>query len=55
MHTIMSYYPIPNIGKAGMIRSMDGIIFSSASDLKMGYYHIKLDADAQKLCTILFP
>jgi hypothetical protein len=21
----------------------------------MGYYHIKLDADAQKLCTIVFP
>jgi hypothetical protein len=24
-------------------------------DLNMGYYHIKLDADAQKLCTIVFP
>jgi hypothetical protein len=23
--------------------------------LNMGYYHIKLDADAQKLCTIVFP
>jgi hypothetical protein len=23
--------------------------------LKYGYYHIKLDDDAQKLCTILFP
>jgi hypothetical protein len=21
----------------------------------MGYYHIKLDADAQRLCTIIFP
>jgi hypothetical protein len=21
----------------------------------MSYYHIKLDADAQKLCTIIFP
>jgi hypothetical protein len=21
----------------------------------MGYYHIKLDADAQKLCTIVYP
>jgi hypothetical protein len=21
----------------------------------MGYYHIKLDADAQKLCTVVFP
>jgi hypothetical protein len=23
--------------------------------LNMGYYHIKLDADAQKLCTTLVP
>jgi hypothetical protein len=26
-----------------------------ALDLNMGYYHIKLDADAQRLCTIIFP
>jgi hypothetical protein len=38
-----------------MIRSMEGFIFASALDLNMGYYHIKLNADAQKLCTILFP
>jgi hypothetical protein len=30
-------------------------IFSSALDFNMSYYHIKLDADAQKLCTIVFP
>jgi hypothetical protein len=39
-----------------MIRSMKGFtFFASALDLNMGYYHIKLDADAQKLCTIVFP
>jgi hypothetical protein len=38
-----------------MIRSMEGFIFASALDLNMGYYHIKLDADAQKLCTMVFP
>jgi hypothetical protein len=32
-----------------------GFTFASALDLNMGYYHIKLDADAQKLCTIVFP
>jgi hypothetical protein len=37
-----------------MIRSMEGFNFASALNLNMGYYHIKLDADAQKLCTILF-
>jgi hypothetical protein len=38
-----------------MIRSMEGSTFASALDLNMGYYHIKLDADAQKLYTIVFP
>jgi hypothetical protein len=36
---------------------MEGFTFASALDLNMGtiYYHIKPDADAQKLCTIVFP
>jgi hypothetical protein len=38
-----------------MIRSMEGFTFASALDLNMRYYHIKLDADAQELCTIVFP
>jgi hypothetical protein len=38
-----------------MIRSMEGFTFASALDLNMGYYHIKLDSDAQKLCKIVFP
>jgi hypothetical protein len=48
-------FPIAKIGD--MIRSMEGFTFASALDLNMGYYHIKLDheADAQKLCSIVFP
>jgi hypothetical protein len=38
-----------------MIRSMERFIFASTLDLNMGYHQIKLDADAQKLCTIVFP
>jgi hypothetical protein len=38
-----------------MIRSMEEFTFASVLDLNMGYYHIKLDADTQKLCTIVFP
>jgi hypothetical protein len=38
-----------------MIRSMEGFALASALELNMGYYHIKLDSDAQKLCTIVFP
>jgi hypothetical protein len=48
-------FPIPKIGKSDMIRSMEGFTFASALDLNMGYYHIKLDADAQELFTIVFP
>jgi hypothetical protein len=48
-------FPIPKIGKADMMRSMEGFTYASALDLNMSYYHIKLDADAQKLCTIVFP
>jgi hypothetical protein len=40
-----------------MISSMEGFSFASALDLNMGYYHIRLeyDADVQKLCEIVFP
>jgi hypothetical protein len=48
-------FPIPRIGEGDMIRSMEVFTFASALDLNMGYYHIKLDADAQNLCTIVFP
>jgi hypothetical protein len=34
---------------------MEAFTFASALDLNMDYYHIKLDADAQNLCTIVFP
>jgi hypothetical protein len=43
-------FTIPKIGD--MIHSMEVFTFASALDLNMGYYHIKLDADAQKLSNI---
>jgi hypothetical protein len=46
-------FSIPKIGD--MIHSIERVTFSTAIDLNMGYYHIKLDADAQKLCKIVFP
>jgi hypothetical protein len=42
----------PKIGN--MIRSMEGFTFATALDLNMCYYHITLDTDTQKLCTIIF-
>jgi hypothetical protein len=46
-------FPIPKI--VDVIRSIEGFTFASVLDLNMGYYHIKLDADAQNLCSIVFP
>jgi hypothetical protein len=37
-----------------MIVSMEGFTFATALDFNMSYYHIKIDADAQKLSTIVF-
>ncbi len=34
---------------------LEGFQYASSLDLNVGYYHIKLDADARKLCTIVFP
>jgi hypothetical protein len=47
-------FPIPKIGD--MIRSIEEFNFATASDLNIGYCHIKLDSDAddQKLCSIVF-
>jgi hypothetical protein len=47
-------YPIPKIENRDKIRSIEGVSFASALDLNMGYYQIKLDADAQKICAIVF-
>ena len=30
-------------------------MFATALDLNMGYYTIRLDPDASKICTIIFP
>jgi hypothetical protein len=35
-------FPIPKIGQADMIRSMERFTSASALDLNIGYYHIKL-------------
>jgi hypothetical protein len=37
-----------------MIRSMEWFSFASALDLNMDYYHIKINADSQNLCIIVF-
>jgi hypothetical protein len=55
LNSLLQRHPfsIPRIGD--IIRSMEGFTFTMALDINMGYYHIKLDPDAQRSCTIIFP
>ena len=46
-------YPIPKI--QDMLQKLEGFQFASSIDLNMGYYTIKLNPDAQKICTIILP
>jgi hypothetical protein len=34
---------------------MEAFNFSTALEFNMGYFNIKLDADAQTLCAVVFP
>jgi hypothetical protein len=46
-------YPIPKIHN--LLLQLEGFQYASSLDLNMGYYHIKLNPDARKLCTIVLP
>ena len=45
-------YPLPIIQK--ILQELLGFMFATALDLNMGYYTIKLDPDASRICTIIF-
>lgn len=46
-------YPVPNI--KDMLLNLEGFQYATALDLNMGYYHVRLDPDSRKLCTIILP
>jgi hypothetical protein len=46
-------FPILKISMA--LQELKGFTFATALDLNMGYYTIRLDPDASKICTIIFP
>jgi hypothetical protein len=46
-------FPLPKI--SDLLRKLSGFKYATAIDLSMGYYHIPLDLEAQKLCTNLLP
>jgi hypothetical protein len=46
-------YPIPKIST--ILQELEGFTYATALDLNMGYYTIRLDLTASKMCTIIFP
>ncbi len=46
-------FPIPKISV--VLQELEGLTFATALDLNMGYYNIRLDPNAYKICTIIFP
>ena len=46
-------YPLPKICK--ILQELTGLSYATALYLKMGYYTIRLNPDAQRLCTIITP
>ncbi len=45
-------YPIPKIST--ILQELEGFTYATALDLNMGYYTIRLDPTAYKMCTIIF-
>ena len=52
-HLIRTPYPLPKV--KDMLEDCEGFTYATALDLNMGYYTIRLDPTAQKVCTIIFP
>ena len=46
-------YLIPKIST--VFQEMEAFTLATALNLNMGYYTIRLDPDASKICTIIFP
>jgi hypothetical protein len=46
-------FSIPKI--SAVLHELEGFTFAMALNLNMGYYTIRLDPDASRICTIIFP
>ena len=46
-------YPLPNI--KDVLHKLEKFTYGTTLDLNMGYYHIELDVESQKLCAIILP
>jgi hypothetical protein len=45
-------FPLPKIST--ILQELEVFTYDTALDLNMGYYTIRLDPDASKICTIIF-
>ncbi len=45
--------PIPK--RSTVVQEIEGFSYATALDLKLGYYTIRMDPDASKICNIIFP
>jgi hypothetical protein len=52
-HLKRKAFPIPKISE--LLQSLSGFKTATALDLSMGYYHIPLDEESQKLCPFVMP
>jgi hypothetical protein len=53
MRLVRKSFSIPKIST--VLQEIEGFSYATALDLNMGYYTIRLDPDASKICTIIFP
>jgi len=51
--TARTPWPIPKF--SDVLQELEGFTFATSIDLNMGYWTIRLDPDAQKICTISLP
>jgi hypothetical protein len=47
--------PFPILKLGTVLQELEGFTFAMALDLNMGYYTIRLDPDASRICTVIFP
>ncbi len=47
--------PFPLTKISTVLQELEGFTFATALDLNMGYYTIRLDTTASRICTIIFP
>jgi hypothetical protein len=46
-------FPLPKI--SDLLRKLSGFKYATEIDLNIGYYHITLDLESQKMCTTILP